>query len=69
MLVIYRDILGGPILDIVPYDIDGKYQTVHTCGEHLMIFNAKITGPEGVKYRPANLGVIVVQYKQGVKEL
>lgn len=69
MLVVYRDVLGGPLMDIVQYDIDSKFQEVNTCGACLIVFTSTVKNPKGVNYSPNNLGAIVVHYKDEVKEL
>lgn len=69
MLVVYRDVLGGPLMDIVQYDIESKFQEVDTCGACLMVFTSTVKNPKGVQYWPKGLGSIVVQYSDEVKEL
>lgn len=69
MLLIYRGVLGGPLMDIVQYDIDSKFQEVNTCGACLIVFTSTVKNPKGVSYSPNSLGAIVVQYQDEVKEL
>ena len=69
MLVVYRDVLGGPLMDIVQYDIESKFQEVNTCGACLMVFTSTVKNPKGVQYWPKSLGAIVIQYSDEVKEL
>jgi hypothetical protein len=70
MLVVYLGAIGGPILEIISYSMEGTpFQAAHACGKSLTIHNSHVCGEEGLKYKLDNIGTVFVQYSHTVKEL
>lgn len=70
MLVVYLGAIGGPILEIISYSMEGTpFQAAHACGKSLTIHNAHVEKEDGLQYSLDNLGTVFVRYSHTVKEL